>query len=160
MNYKRLITEPDPKLRSLLKQGRIKFVIMDFPIHGRTDFLAHKMLYFSKDPQQFFSLVQFFLREQNSWFEAKDPQECIENYAQLLGVTASDISYYRRDKSIIPILEKNANRYLQVYKINAAPTTIVELSNKQISLKSPRFVGVVSCSLIADAVQHLLDKKH
>lgn len=150
------LTSPTSALQPLIKAGKVKLVFMDFPIHGEVDFWAHKILYFSKSPEQFFHLVNLFAANQEHWFEAKNPLRIIINYAELVGIPEHAIRQYNRNQTIIPLLEKRANYYLKHYKIQAAPTTIVERSNRTITIKSARFVGVIPMGSVVAAINQLL----
>lgn len=143
-------------ITKLIKNGKVKLIIMDFPIHGKIDLLAHSILYYSKNNEQYFKLVQLFLNNQSKWFKANNPDSVIINYAKLVGINDTSISKYQKDKTTSKNIENKANSYIKKYSIQGTPTTIIEKSNKPITTKSYKIVGLSNIKDLEKAINSLL----
>lgn len=143
-------------ISNLIKNGKVKVVLMDTVIHGEKDIMAHSILYFSKTNAQFFNLVKMFMNNQENWFLADNTKEIIINYAKLSGMTTNVINSYENNKIIPNIIAKNSEHYIKDYGVDGTPVTIVEKSGQPITKASLKITGEFDIKELEKNINSLL----
>ncbi|MGV3279171.1 DsbA family protein [Rickettsiales bacterium LUAb2] len=153
-----IIKDVKPKY---IDTGKVKLVIMPFPIFGPNDIDALSILYFSKNNDQFLKLITLYFNNQSTWLMpsgGKKGKDIIIDYAKLAGFTDAQINKYNKDTKIAKDIEANAKIYFAKYNIEGTPTTIIVKTGSEITKKSDTFVGDADIKDIEKVLNKLMKK--
>ena len=110
--------------KDYIDTGKIRLVLIDFPLGGRALTAALVARCAPKDAHH--GLIELFFREQARWAEAKDPMVEIERIARFARLSPADIKACLANQELLKGVTGRAKEASEKLNIRSTPTFIIE----------------------------------
>jgi protein-disulfide isomerase len=120
----RFAEEVMPKVKKdYIDTGKIKFVYRDFPLDGLA--AAGAQLARCAPGERGKTLIELMFKNQKAWVSAPKPIEPLRGYAQLAGMSGSDIDACLNNKTISAKINEVMQTASTKFKVESTPTFFV-----------------------------------
>jgi protein-disulfide isomerase len=117
-------TEEYPLLKKeYIDTGKIKFVFRDFPLDGLATGAALLARCAPNDRGKV--MIEMMFANQNEWMRSETPLEPLRGYAQLAGMSATDVDACLKNEAILKEIQSVQEKAITLYKVQATPSFFV-----------------------------------
>ncbi len=145
--------------KNYVDKGLLKIIFMDVPFGGADNLFAHKILYSTKNPEDFFKLSSVILSEQRKWIGNKNYEKIISGYAKILGISDDEIKKVANDDKLSKWLISDAQNNFKLLALQGTPSIIIIKNGDKITEYKAKFVGMTPYNKISKDLDKILNNK-
>ncbi|MBL8630110.1 MAG: DsbA family protein [Rhodospirillaceae bacterium] len=110
--------------KNYIDTGKIRFVFRDFPLD--TWAMAGALLARCAPGDRGSKLIDLIFKNQDTWIRSEKPIEPLRGYAQLAGMSATEVDACLQNNDILKTIREVQNTATNLYKVQSTPTFFVE----------------------------------
>lgn len=110
--------------KNYIDTGKIRFVFRDFPLD--TWAMAGALLARCAPADRGTKLIDLIFKNQDTWIRSEKPIEPLRGYAQLAGMSATEVDACLQNNDILKTIREVQNTATNLYKVQSTPTFFVE----------------------------------